>query len=56
MKGEAHCPVKAQCISVGEFQGGERGESCWLDEEHAHGSRDMVNGMEFAGGETGKMV
>jgi hypothetical protein len=43
MGGEALGPVKAQCPSVGECQGGEVGVGEWL-EEHPHRRRGREDG------------
>ena len=48
MGGEALDPVKAQCPSVGECQGGEAGVGGWV-EEHPYRGRirgDRIGGLQ----------
>jgi hypothetical protein len=44
MEGEALCPVKARCTSVGECQGGKVGVGGWVG-EHPHRRRGSGEGI-----------
>jgi hypothetical protein len=58
MREEVRDPVKAQCPSVREWQGGEAGVGWWVG-EHPHrssGMRDKWVGFFFWKGGLGKVI
>jgi hypothetical protein len=55
MGGEVLGPVKAQCPSVGECQGGEVGVGVWV-KNNPHRSRGRGNGIRGFWGEPGKGI
>jgi hypothetical protein len=52
---EALGPVKAQCPSVGAYQGREVGVGRWV-EEHLHRCRGRRDGIRVWGGKPGKGI
>jgi hypothetical protein len=55
MGGEALGPVKASCLIVEEFKGGEAGVDGWVG-EHLYRTKGRWDGIERFWGEQGKVI